>query len=755
MNRFLSAALIAAFSLGMTAMTSCDTGKNGPDDEVDVTTPLAFTANEGCDLPKMTVGTAITEINVAPAANGGTHPYTFSASGLPAGIAISAGGIIAGTPTAAKAAGTATVTVKDSSSPQQSKSITINCGAVTEAQIVLPDQSELTQTSYADEKAGGGFTFTAKSAWTASVAETTGSKASAAPQTYSPDQDAANEVPAVSRAGAATRASGVSWLRLLLDGEETYSGGAGAFTLTIELDENYTGADRSAAITISSGDTGITVSVTQKGTSEGGTTLVAVQSINISPMDEFSVEPGGSLQFTAAVLPENATEKGMIWSVPESVATVDETGKMTVNADAAISTAFKVMVSSKADPSIWTQSGYITVAPPRVPVTGIKIYVQGDSNIVEMPSFKRTYNYASLDSDSESGGLTLPGAPLTGTLYIYPAPAESGGSYIKSRLYAIVYPENATNTNVTITSSNTTVVQLEDVAFGSYGMYLGDGYVSSVRAWGMRPKGVGDLAVAMGEGTSVITATTEEGGFTATCEITVEFLHPTGVQIVEEVYAAAFSPYPKYTPHVPLGATFWMGGNVLPDGTWANDGNYDNNAACFRGVTWSNSKPEVVTATPANHGLNPTQKLEVTAKAPGTATITVRSDDGGHTDWRTVTVFTEDTDDLPIPGEDVYHTWAEAKAACATKAGGWRLPTREELQGMKIHRSGKGYAEDVYSIYWSSTEMENNCVYALSFYAGGHSVWGIHDGPISKTPPHYYYENGLPFDYHGRVRCVR
>ena len=101
-------------------------------------------------------------------------------------------------------------------------------------QIVLPDKTEGTQQAFADDETTGGFTFTAKAAWTATVTETT-----------------------------ASRASNVSWLRLFYGGEEKYSGGAGTFTLVIEIDENYTGATRTATITITSGTDNITVTVTQ------------------------------------------------------------------------------------------------------------------------------------------------------------------------------------------------------------------------------------------------------------------------------------------------------------------------------------------------------------------------------------------------------------------------------------------------------------------------------------------------------------
>lgn len=118
-------------------------------------------------------------------------------------------------------------------------------------QIEMPDQSEQTQQGYADDETTGGFTFTAKSAWTATVTETTSANRSAMP---------------------ATKASSVSWLRLLHNGTEKYDGRAGTFTLTIEIAPNYTGKTRTATITVTSGTDKITVTVTQEGTTEDGET---------------------------------------------------------------------------------------------------------------------------------------------------------------------------------------------------------------------------------------------------------------------------------------------------------------------------------------------------------------------------------------------------------------------------------------------------------------------------------------------------
>lgn len=117
------------------------------------------------------------------------------------------------------------------------------------ANITLPDASEKIQAAYADEETTGGFTFTAESEWTASVKENT-----SVPSTGMP----------------AAKASGVSWLRLLLNGTETYGGKAGTYTLTASLEQNYTGTERSATVTIACGGDKVTVSVTQAGTTQDG-----------------------------------------------------------------------------------------------------------------------------------------------------------------------------------------------------------------------------------------------------------------------------------------------------------------------------------------------------------------------------------------------------------------------------------------------------------------------------------------------------
>ena len=98
-----------------------------------VTPPLTFTDSSAFDIPNgRPVNVPITNVDVSKGVSGGTKPYTFSATGLPAGISINAStGIISGTPTNANGSTTfVTVTVRDNATPRASKSIQIAFGSV-------------------------------------------------------------------------------------------------------------------------------------------------------------------------------------------------------------------------------------------------------------------------------------------------------------------------------------------------------------------------------------------------------------------------------------------------------------------------------------------------------------------------------------------------------------------------------------------------------------------------------------------------
>lgn len=107
-------------------------------------------------------GTVGQPFSVGVRATGGTAPYTFSASGLPAGLAISsATGTITGTPTAA-ATSTVTVTVRDAGAPSTSDTATFiltvsgggttpapsTCAGTTVSSGTLAARQQVTSTSF-------------------------------------------------------------------------------------------------------------------------------------------------------------------------------------------------------------------------------------------------------------------------------------------------------------------------------------------------------------------------------------------------------------------------------------------------------------------------------------------------------------------------------------------------------------------------------------------------------------------------------
>ena len=135
-------------------------------------------------------------------------------------------------------------------------------------------------------------------------------------------------------------------------------------------------------------------------------------------------------------------------------------------------------------------------------------------------------------------------------------------------LNATVKPDNAANKSVTWRSSNPSVAEVVD------------GKVS-----------------ALTPGTSTITVKTEDGGKTATCEITVN----------EKVYPVENVSLDRTSVELTEGDEITLAVTVKPDN------------ATNKSVTWSSSNPSVAEVVDG----------KVAALAPGSATVTVKTDDGG------------------------------------------------------------------------------------------------------------------------------
>ncbi|NJM16397.1 MAG: hypothetical protein HC896_14390, partial [Bacteroidales bacterium] len=220
--------------------------------------------------------------------------------------------------------------------------------------------------------------------------------------------------------------------------------------------------------------------------------------------------------------------------------------------------------SVSADGSNWTTAGSVTITMASNVNIGLATTSHNDGTLCT----------------SEFTNVSLTGpvvVPVTGVaLSNCPGYSLHVGDVID--LNETVSPSNATNKAVSWSSSNTAVLTVSSTG----------------------------LATALALGTATITVTTADGGFTATCSITVAPVEVTSV-------ALANCPSANLT----IGSTVDLNETVSP----AN--------ATDKSVSWSSSNDAVATVNAS--GL-------VTAQGEGTATITVSTNDGGFTADCAVTV---------------------------------------------------------------------------------------------------------------------
>ena len=247
---------------------------------------------------------------------------------------------------------------------------------------------------------------------------------------------------------------------------------------------------------------------------------------------KLSLKTGETAALTATVYPSNAANKAVKWisSAPD-VASVDQTGKIT---------ALK--------PGITT----VTVE-------------------TEDGGYTATCNVTVIDSSIVS----VTGVKLSATV----AELTIGNS---KQLTAAIAPTNATNKGVTWSSSNTNV--------------------ASVSSSG--------VVVAKGEGTATITVRTDDGGYTAACTIRVSKPSPSVVAVTGVKLSAIGI-------ELPVGGSKRLSATITPSN------------ATNKAVTWSSDNTSVAAVN--SSGL-------ITAKGEGTATVTVRTDDGGYTATCKITV---------------------------------------------------------------------------------------------------------------------
>ena len=330
-----------------------------------------------------------------------------------------------------------------------------------------------------------------------------------------------------------------------------------------------------------------------------------------------TLSKNSSETLTATVYPSNATNKAVTWSSDNTgVAAVNSSGKIqsgsatgiatiTVRtADGGYTASCKVYVTNKRVSGVTLNPHAISV--PIGGTSTLTATVYPGNPTPDFTSVSWASSNTSVATVSASGVVTGVSAGnavitvttdeggFTDTCSVTVTVPVTGVSLNKSSttlntwssetLTATVYPDNANNKAVTWSSNNTGVVTVDS-----------NGKIQSGWATGI----------------ATITVRTADGGKTATCKVYVVSTRVNGVSLNQD------------SIDIPLGGTSTLTATVSPPG------------ATYKTVTWSSSNTGVATVNASG---------VVTGASPGTAVITVTTDEGGFTATCTVRVI------IPVAG---------------------------------------------------------------------------------------------------------
>lgn len=324
---------------------------------------------------------------------------------------------------------------------------------------------------------------------------------------------------------------------------------------------------------------------------------VYVEAMYISE-DALGLNVGEQFTLTAAVYPENASNKNFSWSVDDPAVLSVANGLVTAIGPGSAN----VIVTSEEDSSK-TAVCQITVYPSPIAVEGINIsqsalglYVGEEyylsADVYPADASNPYYNWSVSDPAviSVDDGLVTAIGPGTANVTVT---SEDGG--------------HTASCQITV---QTAIVSAEGIAISqkAIGLYIGEQYTLSAAVY---PEGVSNpnyswsvddpavvsvdngLVTALAQGTAVVTVTAEDGGHTAGCEITVHPVAVTGVALNKD------------------SLEFTLGGTVSE--TLSAVVSPDN--ATDKSLSWASSNPAVATVADGT----------VTAVAAGECVITVTS----------------------------------------------------------------------------------------------------------------------------------
>ncbi|MCI7658193.1 Ig-like domain-containing protein [Anaerotignum sp.] len=374
-----------------------------------------------------------------------------------------------------------------------------------------------------------------------------------------------------------------------------------------------------ATITVKTVDGGKTA--TCEVTVDGQPINVPVQSVGLN-QSTLTLSEGEGAQLTANFNPENATNKNVTWkSDNEAIAKVNEKGEVVGQKEG------KTNITVTTEDGGKTAVCEVTVKKANVPVQSVGLNNstlalsegEGAQLTAHFNPENATNQNVTWRSDNENIAKVNEKGEVVGQKEgkaIITVTTEDGGKTATcevtvkkavhkvegvglnqstltlsegegAQLTAHFNPENATNQNVTWRSENTEIAKVNE-------------------------KGE---VVGQKEGTTNIIVTTEDGGKTATCAVTVK-------KAVHKVESVGLN---NSTLSLSAGESGQLTAHFNPEN------------ATNKNVAWNSNKPEV--AMVDNNG-------KVMAQAPGTATITVTTEDGNKTATCTVTVLSVNKDKL-------------------------------------------------------------------------------------------------------------
>ena len=386
---------------------------------------------------------------------------------------------------------------------------------------------------------------------------------------------------------------------------------------TAQMTANITPADASDELTWTSTDEDI-VTVDANGKIEGvatGTASIIAMAGDVMELCEVTVyekvtgvyidgysktmATGETYQLSATVYPSNAENKNITWSSSdERVATVDETGLVTA---VAYGTA---TITVTTEDSGYTDTFTVTVEP--IAVTGVSLNAK--TAVVGVQSTYQLVATITPQNATEQGVTWTSSKPAVATVEDGMVTGVSEGTAIiiaKTKDGAKTASCTVTVKDLSVTGITLDKTELSMDSKTSYQLtesILPAEATNKHVTWSCDNEKVATvdrgIVTALRAGTATITVTTEDGGFTASCVVTVTGKDVTGVALAKE------------TLSMEVGNRAYVEPTVSP-------ANADDAS-----VIWSSSDETIASIDPVT-GV-------ITAHAAGTATITVTTNDGGY-----------------------------------------------------------------------------------------------------------------------------